>query len=119
MIYLPRPANCEADSLHAQIAAVGLGTCGIEWQDDELGFRFDDELTAEQQARLSAVVAAHDGSTVIAERAEKKLRAEQLVADSQAIVDAARAKRLAGEPLTQQELAAIADIFMFQGFQPQ
>ena len=115
---LPCPSHLDPETLLAEVHAEIPLPFSVE-VDEELVFRFDDELTIEQQAQLAAVVAAHDGSAAIEERSEKKLRAEQIIASNQALVDLARAKRLAGEGLTQQELAAIADLFMFQGFQPQ
>ena len=116
MISFSREQNTDAETLHGEIDLLGFGPCRIEWTDTNFVCVFERELTTEQQEQLVATVAAHDGSAAIEERAEKKLRAEQIVASNQATVEAARAKRLAGESLTQQELAAIADLFMFQGF---
>jgi hypothetical protein len=115
---LPCPSHLDPETLLAEVHAEIPLPFSVE-ADEEIVFRFDDELTIEQQAQLAAVVAAHDGSAAIADRAAKKERSEQILADNQALVDQARAKRLAGETLTTQELAAIADLFMFQGFQPQ
>jgi len=80
---------------------------------------YDTDIADNDRSRVVTVIENHDGTSAIASYEEQKQRSEQILADNQALVDQARAKRLAGETLTTQELAAIADLFMFQGFQPQ
>lgn len=118
IIVFPRPIHLDPETLLTEVAAHTSVPFSVD-AGVELTFRFEGDLSEIEQAHLVAAVSAHDGSEAIATREAKRLRAEQIIADNQALVDAARAKRLAGENLTQQELAAIADLFMFQGFQPQ
>lgn len=113
MIYLPRPVNCDADSLHAQISALGFGACCIEWRDDELGFGFDCDLGADDFESLQNVVAAHNGTLAIAAREEREAKIAAISAANTALVESAREKRLRGEQMTQPELAALIDLLMF------
>lgn len=135
VLRIERPAHPYPPLLHSQIDALDLGIpYRIEWPTrEEMSpeeqsdwptgtinrLAFDGSLTEPQRDDVVLVVMTHDGSQAILEAEEKRLRAEQIIAQNQALVDQARAKRLAGETLTQQELAAIADLFMFQGFSPQ
>jgi hypothetical protein len=113
MIYLPRPKNCDAESLHAQIAALGFGSCCIEWRDDELGFRFDYDLGGLDFEALQNTVLAHDGSSVIAARAAQEAAIAVIRAVAEPLAANAREKRLAGEALTSEELAALVDVALF------
>jgi len=114
MIKFAKPLHCDADSLHAQIDLLGLSPYSILW-DDELGFRFDDELTAEQQLRLEAVVAAHDGREAIEAASAREAAVAAVLASGAALVASARAKRIAGVALTPSESAALLDALLFQG----
>lgn len=113
MIYLPRPAKCDADSLHAQISALGFGACCIEWRDDELGFGFDCDLGVLDFEALQNAVLAHDGTLAIAAREEREAKIAAISAANSALVESAREKRLRGEQMTQPELAALIDLLMF------
>ena len=112
MITLPKPLRCDVDSLHAQVDLLCFSPYSILW-DSELVFRFDDELTAEQRARLAAVVASHDGALAIAAREEREAKIAAIASANSALVESAREKRLRGEQMTQPELAALIDLLMF------
>jgi hypothetical protein len=112
MIKLTKPLYCDVDSFHVQVDLLGFGPYSILW-DDELTFRFDTELTAEQQMQLAAVVAAHDGTLAIAAREEREAKIAVIVSTNMALVESAREKRLLGEPLTPLELAALVDLLIF------
>jgi len=113
MIYLPRPENSDAESLHAQIDALGIGPCCIEWLDDELGFRFDYDLGGLDFEALQNAVLAHDGSAAIAARVAQEEAIAAIRAAAEPLAANARAKRLAGEALTSEELAALVDVALF------
>lgn len=135
VLRIDRPANPWPPLLHEQLEAAVSGIpYRIDWplldqktveEEQEwpgamiIRVAYDSPLSDVQHAAVVVVVENHDGTQAIYEFEQKKLRAEQILADNQALVDSARAKRLAGQTLTNQELAAIADLFMFQGFQPQ
>jgi hypothetical protein len=135
VLRIDRPTNAWAPLLHEQLEAAVPGfPFRIDWplldqkspeEEQEwpgiliIRVAYDTPLSDEQHAAVVVVVENHDGTQAMQEFELKKVRAEQILADNQALVDSARAKRLAGETLTNQELAAIADLFMFQGFQPQ
>jgi hypothetical protein len=112
MITFTKPLRCDVDSFHMQVDLLGFGPYSILW-DDELTFRFDTELTAEQQMQLAAVVAAHDGTLAIAAREEREAKIAEIVLTNMTLVESAREKRLRGEPLTPLELAALVDLLIF------
>lgn len=127
----PCPVMAFAPLLHEQINALSLGvSCKVEWPtlaektaDEEvkwpnqviLRMFFDGQLSATQRASVATTVKNHDGSTAIREDEAKRQRSAEILAQNQATIDSARAKRLAGQALTESELAAVADLFMFQG----
>jgi hypothetical protein len=113
VITLPKPAHCDPETLHAQVDSCAFGPYIIRWETAELQFEFDEELSAEQRAQLEAVVAAHDGSAAIAERAEREAKILAIQDANKALVESAREKRLRGEQMSQQELAALVDLLMF------
>lgn len=115
MISLDRPVHADPDSLHAEVDALGLGSYRIDWMEAELQFHFDRELSEAESERLVAVVAAHDGSEAIAKREEEAAKVAAIQAANKALVESARAKRLAGQALTQAELAALVDAVLFPG----
>jgi hypothetical protein len=135
VLRIGRPQNSWPPLLHEQLNVAAPGVpYRVEWpsidqeSSDEqhqwpgiliIRIAYDEALSDLARAAVVTIVQNHDGSQAIIQYEEQKLRAEQILADNQALVDQARAKRLAGETLTTQELAAIADLFMFQGFQPQ
>jgi len=109
-----RPPFTDSALLHQQIDALGFGNPYlITWADDELSIEFETPLVAAQQAQLEAVVAAHDGSAAIAERAEREAKILAIQDANKALVESAREKRLRGEQMSQQELAALVDLLMF------
>lgn len=128
----PRPSVAFPPLLHEQIDALGLAVAyRIEWPTlaektsaeeqswpgaEILRIFFDGQLSADSEAVVAHVVEVHDGTVAIHEDEVKRQRTAEILAQNQATIEAARAKRLAGEVLTAQELAAIADLFMFQGF---
>lgn len=113
MITLPKPAHCDPETLHAQVDSCAFGPYIIRWEAAELQFEFDEELSAEQRAQLETIVATHDGSVAIAERIEREAKIAAIQEANKAFVESAKAKRLAGQPLTQPELAALIDLLMF------
>jgi ABC-type xylose transport system substrate-binding protein len=113
MISFSREQNTDAETLHGEIDLLGFGPCRIEWTETNLACFFERELTTEQQAQLAAVVAAHDGSAAIAERAEREAKILAIQDANKALVESAREKRLRGEQMSQQELAALVDLLMF------
>ena len=112
MITFKKPLHCDVDSFHGQVDLLGFGPYSILWN-DELAFRFDTELTAEQQMQLAAVVAAHDGTLAIASREEREAKIVAIVSTNMALVESAREKRLRGEQMTPLELAALVDLLIF------
>ena len=112
IIRLPCPARLDPETVLAEVHAEIPLPFSVE-VDGQLVFRFDDELTTEQQAQLAAVVAAHDGSAAIAERAEREAKILAIQDANKALVESAREKRLRGEQMSQQELAALVDLLMF------
>ena len=113
MISFGREQNTDAETLHGEIDLLGFGPCRIEWTDTNFVCVFERELTIEQQAQLAAVVAAHDGSAAIAERAEREAKILAIQDANKSLVESAREKRLRGEQMSQQELAALVDLLMF------
>lgn len=113
MINLPRPANVDPDTLHAEVNALDLGPYSIQWHANELWFAFDNAPSAAQERALRGIVAAHDGSAAIAQREQEAAAIAAIHAANAALVESARAKRLAGIALTQAELAALVDSFLF------
>jgi len=127
-----RPQTSWPPLLHLQIDGLGIGVpYRIEWPTidqetpEELalwpGERivrifFEGSLDAVKRDAVSLVVFEHDGADAIREDEARRQRTAEILAQNQAAIEAARAKRLAGEALTAQELAAVADLFMFQGF---
>jgi hypothetical protein len=115
MIVVDRPAHTDPDTLHAEVDVLGLGPYRLEWHDDILAFVFDKELSDEEEAQLVAVVAAHDGSEAIAKRREEAEKIAAIQAANKALVESAKIKRLAGQALSQAELAALVDAVLFPG----
>jgi hypothetical protein len=113
MIYLPKPGQCDPETLHAQIANLGFGPCCIEWLETELGFSFDRDLDLHELDILFDLVAAHDGSAAIAAREEREAQVRAIKESSAPLAESAREKRLRGEALTQSELAALMDFALF------
>ena len=113
MISFGRDQNTDAETLHGQIDLLGFGPCRIEWTETNLACFFERELTTEQQAQLAAVVAAHDGSAAIAERAEREAKILAIQDANKALVESAKEKRLSGQQLTQAELSALVDAMLF------
>lgn len=128
----PKPVVSLATLLHQQIDSLGVGIpyC-IDWptiqektEEEEqewpgveiIRVRFDALLDDVSEDAVAIVVEEHDATDAIREEEAKRQRMAEILAQNQATIEAARAKRLAGEALTAQELAAVADLFMFQGF---
>lgn len=127
-----RPQTPWPPLLHTQIDALGINLpYRIEWPTTEeetaeelaswpgkliLRVFFEGVLDAVAKDAVALVVLEHDGTDAIHEDEAKRQRMAEILAQNQATIEAARAKRLAGEALTAQELAAVADLFMFQGF---
>lgn len=114
MIIFEKPLHCDADSLHAQIDSLGFSPYSISWG-DKLGFQFDNDLTDEQHSRLEAVVAAHDGRAAVEAASAREAAVAAMLASGAALVESARAKRIAGVALTPSETAATLDALLFQG----
>lgn len=128
----PRPAVAFPPLLHQQVDGLGIGIAyRIEWPNiaektseeeqqwpgvEIIRIFFEGQLDATSEDAVALVVDEHDGATAIREDEAKRQRMAEILAQNQATIEAARAKRLAGEALTAQELAAVADLFMFQGF---
>lgn len=116
--------------LHQQIDSLGINVpYRIEWPTlqektqsekdvwpTELIIRlvFDAQLDSSKHDTIVQIITNHDATTAIQEEEAKKQREAEILAQNQALIESARTKRLAGEILTQQELAAIADLFIFQ-----
>lgn len=115
MISLARPTHADHETLHAEVDVLGLGSYRIDWLEAELQFHFDRELSEAEYESLASVVAAHDGSEAIAKRQEEAAKIAAIQAANKALVESARAKRLAGQALTQAELAALVDGVLFPG----
>lgn len=113
MIPFPRRENIDLELLHQEVDVLALGPYSIEWHEHEIRFKFDREPTESEAAALAAIVAAHDGTEAIAKRQEEAAKIAAIQAANKALVESARAKRLAGIALTQAELAALADSFLF------
>jgi hypothetical protein len=128
----PRPAVAFPPLLHQQIDALGIGVAyRIEWPNlaektaseeqnwpgiEIIRIFIEGQLDAVVEDSVALVVDEHDGADAIREDEAKRQRMAEILAQNEATIEAARAKRLAGEALTAQELAAVADLFMFQGF---
>lgn len=113
MIRLPRPAHADMDTLHAEVDVLGLGSYSIEWYASALCFRFDREPSSAAVARLADIVAAHDGSAIIAKREEEASKVAAIQTANAALLAVAKEKRLAGQALGQNELAALVDAVLF------
>lgn len=127
-----RPQTPWPPLLHAQIDGLGISVpYRVEWPTIEeetpeelalwpnkliVRIFFESVLDSLEQDAVALVVFEHDGTDAIREEEAKRQRMAEILAQNQATIEAARAKRLAGEALTAQELAAVADLFMFQGF---
>lgn len=108
---ITRPAD--ADTLHAELDALQLGPYSITWDLPEIEIAHDAELTPAAIEAIEAVVAAHDGTTVIAAALDLAAREATILADGAALVAAARSKRLAGVALAPAEVAALLDAMLF------
>lgn len=115
MIRLSRPEHVDAETLHAEVDALALGPYRIEWHADELVFVFDRTLAGDDAAQLSDVVSRHDGSVAVAKREAELARVAEIKSANEALVASAKAKRLAGQDLSQAELAALVDAVLFPG----
>lgn len=113
IIKTPRPTSADMPTLHAEIDVMRLGSYSIQWHDDELWLVFDDDLSATQERELRQVVTAHDGTAAIAQREQEAAQIAAIQAANAALLESARAKRLAGVALSQAELAALVDSFIF------
>jgi hypothetical protein len=116
--------------LHQQIDSLGINVpYRIEWPTlqektqsekdvwpTELIIRlaFDAQLDSSKHDAIVQIITNHDATAAIQEEETKKQKEAEILAQNQALIESARTKRLAGEILTQQELAAIADLFIFQ-----
>ena len=128
----PRPQVSLPELLHRQIDFLGIKVpYRIEWPNiDEktpseeidwpgieiIRVAFGGHLDEDSEDLVALVVQAHDATDAIREDEAKRQRMAEILAQNEATIEAARAKRLAGEPLSAEELAAVADLFMFQAF---
>ena len=115
MIMLSKPICVDAETLHRSVDQLDLGPYCIRWHVSTLVFHFDRELTEAEEDSLRQVVADHDGSEAIAIREEQAAKIAAIQAANKALVESARAKRLAGLALSQAELAALVDAVLFPG----
>ena len=115
MIRFDKPQHADAETLHAEVDALALGPYRIEWHVDELVFVFDRELSSSELSSLGDVVEDHDGSAALASRELKEKRIAAIREANAKLVKSAREKRLAGKELSSQELAAMADLMLFNG----
>jgi len=113
VIRFAKPQHADAETLHAEVDALALGPYRIEWLADELAFVFDRTLAGEDAARLADVVTLHDGSEAITKREEAAAKIAAIRSANEALIASAKAKRLAGQPLSQAELAAMVDAVLF------
>jgi hypothetical protein len=107
------PACCLGPRLHREIDALALGVpYRIEWLEGSLVIHFEGAIDSFSRVTIAEIVASHDATAEIEELAAKKAIEDKLTAESLAIVEEARAKRLTGEPLDLVELAAVVDALL-------
>jgi hypothetical protein len=113
--HFERPPNACAAQLHAEIDALGHPGACIGWDETEIVVGLDLNISDLELEKLAAVVAAHNGRAAIEAASAREAAVAAVLASGAALVESARAKRIAGVTLTPSEMAATLDALLFQG----
>lgn len=110
----PLPNCCQGEKLHREIDALKLGLpYRIEWLGQTIRIFFEGWISSLSRGAIEKVLDRHDATHELETHAAEQARKAAIEDESALLIEQARAKRMAGEPLDASELAAVVDRLLF------